>query len=341
MASFAFTLAGLTPALLASPVAFDVERTVRAWDSEEAMDAGEAPRFGANWQPSSTPHTLPLAKYESSDPVVSSAWADPALVQFTVSGLTPSLPVSFELTAEDVASVEMLSSTSGDMELDLYLKVKPAVYSSEEARNEGTSPLAFDTIRYTSLPASVDLGGMISFSLAPITPDLQPVLFEVYRRIHGYYSAQDRTQGIGRVFTVRWMPIEDPAPFEAPATAPNEPGTPVIGSARMLSGAAATFSFLLRANGEVEGDESGTFAIQATVQPLKPGEAAAAADLTQGKASVRIYTSTRLKTVDEGQADRIEIMGRQYEVVSCEEWGNTRLAHFKAIARAFNPMALP
>jgi len=180
----------------------------------------------------------------------------------------------------------------------------------------------------------------MSFKVSGVTPETAGE-FDAERHLHGYYTEAERTaaQSVARVFTAAWMPPENPAPFDAPAVAPNEPGSPEIGEIPMLSAAAGVMEYRVNAAGSLEGTEDSDFTIKASVQPLEAGAAAQIADLTQGKAAVRIYTDTALKTADGGEADRIEWFGKTYEVVACEPFQNGILNHFRCVARAFTPIA--
>ncbi len=93
--------------------------------------------------------------------------------------------------------------------------------------------------------------------------------------------------------------------------------------------------------GAFVGTDDSTFDIQASVQPLSAGEAAAAADVTQGKESYRLYTDTRLQSVEANTTSDHVVLpdGQKYEVVDVKDWQNGILPHYKIIVRALTPMS--
>jgi len=84
------------------------------------------------------------------------------------------------------------------------------------------------------------------------------------------------------------------------------------------------------------------FVIYASVQPLDIGEAAAAADVTQGKdAFYVIYDidEPRLRSVEDSKsADYTIIDGNKFEAVHVAPWRNGLLPHYKVLIRALTPM---
>lgn len=83
----------------------------------------------------------------------------------------------------------------------------------------------------------------------------------------------------------------------------------------------------------VEGAES-TFTIVASVQPLRPREIELLPDERRTTEALRVYSDTPLRLAEQGSnlnADKVEIMGSNYEAYSCEPWQNNLLNHFKSI----------
>lgn len=89
-------------------------------------------------------------------------------------------------------------------------------------------------------------------------------------------------------------------------------------------------------------DEFNIFTITASVQPLRPDEVV---DESQGsernRHAVRLYTSVELKTVDEKngfKADIIVYRGDEFEITQVDDWTENKrtLQHYKAIGQLIN-----
>ncbi len=95
------------------------------------------------------------------------------------------------------------------------------------------------------------------------------------------------------------------------------------------------------------GPDDSTFTILASVQPLRVQEAAAAADLTQGKEAYWMFqevtpTAVRLRCVqDDGTADHVTMNGKMYEVVTVSDWLNGVRSHYKNLVRCLVPVGSP
>ncbi len=92
-------------------------------------------------------------------------------------------------------------------------------------------------------------------------------------------------------------------------------------------------------DGQWVGPDDSTFDIVASVQPLSPSEANAAADLTQGKESYYLYQpitpdAVRLRSVeDTGTSDHIVLNGKIYECVAVSDWNNGILPNYRSLMR--------
>ncbi|HEU4402346.1 MAG TPA: hypothetical protein VFT43_09590 [Candidatus Polarisedimenticolia bacterium] len=74
-----------------------------------------------------------------------------------------------------------------------------------------------------------------------------------------------------------------------------------------------------------------TFAVRASVQPLRGRELEALPEGRRSRAAYRVYTDTLLRTVDDANPDRIALFGEAYEVIAIEHWQNGILPHYKAV----------
>lgn len=167
--------------------------------------------------------------------------------------------------------------------------------------------------------------------------------WDALRQTEGYYSAAARQTGdpADRVILSAWNPNEDPAPFDAPVTRPNEPGQPVAGTIPMLEEnylGSEEMLFTVVATGTPEGPDDETLVVRGSFQPMSAGDAAAAADALQGARGAWFYTSATLNTVTDGQADRIERPDGTYEVYGLESWQNGIISHNKYMMRSLAPM---
>jgi hypothetical protein len=152
--------------------------------------------------------------------------------------------------------------------------------------------------------------------------------FDISRHLRTYLTESDRDTGTSPQFQATLPPGET-----LPKVVTGDKGT-----VRFLSYDGAGFDFLIKALGIEEGEQAGTVTILASIQPLTPGDAAQSADLTQGKQAVRLYTKTMLKSVEGGEADRVILNGKTYEVVAVEDWTGGPNPHCKILARAYNPV---
>lgn len=84
-------------------------------------------------------------------------------------------------------------------------------------------------------------------------------------------------------------------------------------------------------NGEwVKGSDT-VFTIQASVQPLKGLEMEMLPEGRRNSQSVRIYTSTKLNTVEEANPDFLQAFGFDFEILSVEPWQSNVINHYKCI----------
>jgi hypothetical protein len=85
----------------------------------------------------------------------------------------------------------------------------------------------------------------------------------------------------------------------------------------------------------VAGAGSGTFDMAASIQRLTPQETAALPEGQRTSEWIRIYTPTQLQRTNESlklKGDLVNYNGRQYEVMKIENWTETRIQHYKALA---------
>jgi len=72
----------------------------------------------------------------------------------------------------------------------------------------------------------------------------------------------------------------------------------------------------------------------ASIQPVKPQEMLLLPEARRNEETLKLYTSTALRTADEQNnlnADQVEIDGARYEVLSVATWGNDIIPHYKAL----------
>lgn len=77
------------------------------------------------------------------------------------------------------------------------------------------------------------------------------------------------------------------------------------------------------------------FPIIASVQNLKPNERLLLPEGRRTREAVKVYTEMKLRTTDEANslpADILVWRGKQYEIMSVEDWTQTDLPHYLAIA---------
>lgn len=76
-------------------------------------------------------------------------------------------------------------------------------------------------------------------------------------------------------------------------------------------------------------------ALEASVQALTPNDLLQLPEGRRTRENIKIYTTEKLRTSDENNntpADNILWRGKLYEVYSVEDWSNTDLPHYLAIA---------
>lgn len=77
------------------------------------------------------------------------------------------------------------------------------------------------------------------------------------------------------------------------------------------------------------------FSMVASIQRMTPQETQSLPEGQRDSEWIRIYTSTRLfRTVeaDHTKGDVVVFNGREYEIMKLENWGDTRMPHYKAMA---------
>jgi hypothetical protein len=341
MSTTTLTVIGLTPALIGAGLSFDVATVLKAWPSDAARTAGDTPRYNAAKRGLNTlPFTSPLYRYDANIAQVTGVLVGVEAVSLTVAGLTPDLigaGLSFDVAATEAGSSRFLATAGNPMAMDVHLLTEAAVYESEENRTDDEDAIGRETKRYSDLPGGFLFEDALGFELGSVEAGDMPVEFDVSKVMEGYESAALRLAAdpAARVFALEYNPGTNPPPFTAPAIAPNEPGSPVIGSARMLSGAPAVFEYTLNAAGTFEGAEDEDYQDKGTVQPVGYEKALQVSSLTAGRETYCIRSSRRYKTVvDEGSTDYVEIEG-----VATLAWQNTRLAHYENYVSSYVPVA--
>lgn len=91
------------------------------------------------------------------------------------------------------------------------------------------------------------------------------------------------------------------------------------------------------------GSGDSEFSVLASVQPLSAREAAASADVTQGRQAYKLYLSPDqplLRPVEEkNTADHVTVAGKTFEVVTREDFLNDVIPHRRYIVRSMVPLA--
>lgn len=88
-------------------------------------------------------------------------------------------------------------------------------------------------------------------------------------------------------------------------------------------------------SGERTDGASTTLTILASVQPLHGAELLNFEEGQRSKASIKVYTDTELRTLNEAagtKADLVTWQGAQYEVQRCDPWQVGLLNHWRAYA---------
>jgi hypothetical protein len=94
-------------------------------------------------------------------------------------------------------------------------------------------------------------------------------------------------------------------------------------------------------NGDwVEGDYI-AFVIQASVQPVKGSEMEMLPEGRRNSQAVKIYTSTKLNTVEEANPDLLQAFGSDFEIFSVEPWQSNVINHYKCIGMKVGPQTVP
>jgi len=86
----------------------------------------------------------------------------------------------------------------------------------------------------------------------------------------------------------------------------------------------------------VDGAVSKVLTIQASVQPLNGADVKTLPENRRSVESYCLYTNTKLTILNElvGQrGDRVVINGAEYEVVSCANWQNNVINHYKYVVQ--------
>ena len=73
------------------------------------------------------------------------------------------------------------------------------------------------------------------------------------------------------------------------------------------------------------------FIINASIQPLKGKEMEMLPEGRRHTQSIRIYTNTKLNTVNDANPDIIEAFGDSFEIFSVEPWQSNVINHYKCI----------
>jgi hypothetical protein len=83
-----------------------------------------------------------------------------------------------------------------------------------------------------------------------------------------------------------------------------------------------------------DGNET-SFSMTASVQRLTPQETAAMPEGQRSSEWIKVYTGTQLLRADESERTKGDVVlfhGREYEVKKIEDWTDTELPHYKALA---------
>lgn len=306
-------IAGLTPAALSTGLDFDIELTAVQPENPIKFVGG----FGG--QVNLDVPSL-LSDESGTLEIIEQA-------QMNINGLTPDvLGTGLEFDVEFAPAqpqnpIPLTGEINGQVNIDAS-----ALTESPEAGTMQIIPVA-----------EVEVEGLTPEALG------SGLSWDALRQTEGYYSATARETGdpAERIILSAWNPNEDPAPFDAPVTRPNEPGQPVAGTIPMLEEnylGSEELLFTVVATGTPEGPDDETLVVRGSFQPMSAGDAAAAADALQGARGAWLYTSATLNTVTDGQADRIERPDGTYEVYGLESWQNGIISHNKYMMRSLAPM---
>jgi hypothetical protein len=313
-------IAALTPALVGAGLAFDVPRLIRAQDADPAAPA----LFGAEWKPGDTSPT-PLLRYTADNPGVTAVFLYGDTVNLSLGEISDGF--DFEIADTEVGNIAIDATTSGTMEFDALPQMSVTVVNSDP-----------DISTYEDLPKTMGFPGRLTINVQnTVTPDAigDGLDIEIGQVFSGYETEAARTSGAPRLFFAVWDPIARPAPATV-----NIRNAEIIGTIEFLAVSTEPMEFRLNAAGSIEGTADATLTIKASVQPLPAKEAQEVADLTQGRRAYRIYTDTRLyKASDNTVADRIQILGEDFEVMDVEEWNNGLIPHYKCLAVSLVPIA--
>lgn len=87
-------------------------------------------------------------------------------------------------------------------------------------------------------------------------------------------------------------------------------------------------------DGIAQAGSTSNVSISASVQPLKPNEMELLPEGRRDSEAFRLYTETQLFPANDStnkNADIVEYNGKDYEVLSCAEWQNKVIPHYKAV----------
>jgi hypothetical protein len=71
--------------------------------------------------------------------------------------------------------------------------------------------------------------------------------------------------------------------------------------------------------------------IQASVQPVRGDEMQTLPEGRRDSQAVKLYTSTKLQTVDDDNPDILEAFDADFEIISVEPWQSDVINHYKCI----------